>query len=60
MRLTKPEGLQLLRTYYSELAKVNYKTLYTGIRGKLRMMYKVFPVGNQHKGEEVWKLGEVG
>lgn len=28
MRLAKPEGLQLLRTYYTEMAEVNYKTLY--------------------------------
>jgi len=30
-RFTKPEGLQLLRIYCSELAEVNYKTLYIGI-----------------------------
>lgn len=38
MRLGKPERLQLLRTYYTELAEVNYKTLYILIQEKLRMM----------------------
>lgn len=28
MRLAKPERLQLLGSYYNELAEVNYKTLY--------------------------------
>ena len=59
-RFTKPEGLQLLRIYCSELAEVNYKTLYIGIWEKLRMMYNFFLVGNQYKGEKIWKLGEVG